>query len=194
MARKSKTQKAKASAARQAKKAEREQELLEESSSSADVKEAKASDEKSDSKNALKKVADSKEKKPAAAKGSEKKPEEKKAKKQHFQFLRDVRAELKRVTWPSRKDVAQWTGVVVAALLFFGIYVAILDNLIITPALVGVSSIETPAAIEQTTDDSSSASDTSSGPVEGDLATTVADEPTADAETDGGEASEGSEG
>ena len=38
----------------------------------------------------------------------------------------------RRVTWPTRTDVLRWSGVVVVALLFFGIFVALLDNVIIT--------------------------------------------------------------
>ena len=67
--------------------------------------------------------------------------EEKKQKKTRFKFLKDVRAEMKRVTWPTRQDVIRWSGVVVGALLFFGIYVAILDNLIITPGLVALTGL-----------------------------------------------------
>ena len=67
--------------------------------------------------------------------------EEKKPKKTRFKFLKDVRAEMKRVTWPTRQDVIRWSGVVVGALLFFGIYVAILDNLIITPGLVALTGL-----------------------------------------------------
>ncbi len=48
---------------------------------------------------------------------------------------------MKRVTWPTRTDVLRWTGVVVVALLFFGVFVALLDNAIITPLLVLISGI-----------------------------------------------------
>lgn len=48
---------------------------------------------------------------------------------------------MKRVTWPSRQDVLRWSVVVVAALLFFGIYVAVLDNGIITPLLFLISGL-----------------------------------------------------
>ena len=65
---------------------------------------------------------------------------EEKPKKKRFQFIKDVRAEMKRVTWPTRTDVIRWSGVVVGALVFFGVYVAILDNLI-TPALVLLSGL-----------------------------------------------------
>ncbi len=64
-----------------------------------------------------------------------------KPKKVRFQFLKDVRAEMKRVTWPTRTDVIRWSGVVVGALVFFGVYVAVLDNLIITPALIALSGL-----------------------------------------------------
>ena len=67
--------------------------------------------------------------------------EKAKPKKQRFKFLKEVRSELKRVTWPTRNEVLRWTGVVVGALLFFGIFVAVLDNLIVTPIVVGISSI-----------------------------------------------------
>lgn len=66
---------------------------------------------------------------------------EDKPKKVRFQFLHDVRAEMKRVTWPSRTDVIRWSGVVVGALVFFGVYVAVLDNVIITPALVALTGL-----------------------------------------------------
>ena len=83
------------------------------------------------------------EKKEAAKKQQSSAPAKKEAKpkKVRFQFLRDVRAELKRVTWPTRTDVIRWSGVVVGALVFFGVYVAVLDNLIVTPALLALTSL-----------------------------------------------------
>ena len=131
MAKKSKTQRAKASAARQARKAqaaEREANAVE-----ATVEEAAP-----EKKGLFKSKAKSADAKPA------KKAEEKKAakpKKQRFKFLREVKAELKRVTWPTRPEVLRWTGVVVAALVFFGVFVAVLDNLIITPLMVALPGI-----------------------------------------------------
>ena len=74
-------------------------------------------------------------------KGSTTKTTTQKPKKTRFQFLKDVKAEMTRVTWPSRQDVARWSGVVVGALVFFGVYVAILDNVIVTPALVALSGL-----------------------------------------------------
>ncbi len=133
MAKKSKTQRAKASAARQARKEARATEETTAAVETAEATEApkkklfsKTSDEESKS---IAKQEKSAEKKPA------------KAKKSRFQFLKDVRSEMKRVTWPSKQDVARWSLVVVVALLFFGIYVAVLDNAIITPILYGISGL-----------------------------------------------------
>lgn len=136
MAKKSKTQRAKASAARQQRKAERGQEGLSEEKQTTEIVEEKpkkgffkkSSDEKS--------AAESSE-----SKKSVKKIEEKKPKKKRFKFFHDVRAEMKRVTWPTRVDVVRWSGVVVMALLFFGVFVALLDNVVITPLLILISGI-----------------------------------------------------
>ena len=119
MAKKSKTQRAKASAARQARKVQAAE--LEAKGISAEEVEA--------------------QKKAEAANQEKKAVEKAKPKKQRFKFLKEVRSELKRVTWPTRNEVLRWTGVVVGALLFFGIFVAVLDNLIVTPIVVGISSI-----------------------------------------------------
>ena len=134
MAKKSKTQRAKASAARQRRKAEREQEALN------PTVEAAPAEEEEPKRTLFKKSDDDK-----AAQGSEPKKSPKKAeakpKKKRFQFFRDVKTEMKRVTWPTRTDVLRWSGVVVVALLFFGVFVAVLDNAIITPLLVLVSGL-----------------------------------------------------
>jgi len=42
-------------------------------------------------------------------------------------FLRDVKAEIKKVTWPSRNEVKSTTIVVILATIFFGIYLYTLD-------------------------------------------------------------------
>ncbi len=134
MAKKSKTQRAKASAARQQRKIAREQAAQ----NPQPVKAEAAEGEKKTSlfkKSAEGKSASSSEGSKPAKKSAEK------PKKKRFQFFRDVKAEMKRVTWPTRTDVLRWSGVVVVALLFFGVFVAILDNAIITPLLVLISGI-----------------------------------------------------
>lgn len=146
MARKSKTQKAKASAARQARKAEKErlEEIAEQQGDTSPAMES--SEKKADSKGGI--LKKSNENADAGSKPSKSSKEEKKApKKSRFQFFRDVRSELKRVTWPSKVDVLRWSGVVVGALVFFGVFVAILDNLIVTPLLVLISGAD-PSTID----------------------------------------------
>ena len=131
MAKKSKTQRAKASAARAARK---EQALKEEAAAKANKK-AEKSDAAVDGGKQAKASAKAVEKK------VEKAPEKKPAKKRRFGFLKDVRSELKRVTWPTKQDVLRWSVVVVVALVFFGVYVAVLDNVVITPLLIAISGL-----------------------------------------------------
>ena len=131
MAKKSKTQKAKASAARQQRKANRE---LEEQNP---TPVAEATEEKKGG--LFKKGSEDKSASSNDTAKSSKKDD--KPKKKRFQFFSDVKSEMKRVTWPTRTDVLRWSGVVVVALLFFGIFVALLDNVIITPLLVFISGI-----------------------------------------------------
>ena len=137
MAQKSKTQRAKASAARAARKQARELESQKE-------QEAQSVADGSSKKTKTSLFKKSEESKPAqAASSAEKKQkkEEKKPTKERFVFLKEVRSEMKRVTWPTKQEVLRWSVVVVAALLFFGVYVALLDNAIVTPLLVLVSSL-----------------------------------------------------
>jgi len=46
-------------------------------------------------------------------------------------FLTEVRHEMKRVTWPSRKEVYATTVVVIATSVFFGIYLFALDSILL---------------------------------------------------------------
>ena len=134
MAHKSKTQRAKASVAKANKKDRLEREEAAQ----------RVAQESTDSEGASKvaRAESSKEtKEQAKAQQAAAVKKESKPKKSRFQFLKDVRSELKHVTWPSRQDVIRWSGVVVGALLFFGIYIAILDNLVVTPALIGLSGL-----------------------------------------------------
>ncbi|NTV80285.1 MAG: preprotein translocase subunit SecE [Candidatus Aminicenantes bacterium] len=47
--------------------------------------------------------------------------------KRFVNFLRDVRSELKKVTWPSKNEVVNTTIVVIAATVFFGFYLFFMD-------------------------------------------------------------------
>jgi len=47
--------------------------------------------------------------------------------KRFIPFLKEVRAEIKKVTWPSRNEVYSTTIVVVIATFFFGFYLFFMD-------------------------------------------------------------------
>ncbi len=47
--------------------------------------------------------------------------------KRFYSFLKEVRAELKKVTWPSRNEVYTTTIVVIMAAIFFGFYLFFMD-------------------------------------------------------------------
>jgi preprotein translocase subunit SecE len=44
------------------------------------------------------------------------------------QFLREVKTELKKVTWPSRKDTLAGTAVVLVAVFIIGFFLGIVDS------------------------------------------------------------------
>ena len=45
------------------------------------------------------------------------------------QFFRDVRAEMKRVSWPSFKEVKNTTIITLVAVIFFAIYLFLVDRI-----------------------------------------------------------------
>jgi preprotein translocase subunit SecE len=47
-----------------------------------------------------------------------------------MQFVRDVRLELKKVTWPTRSEVVSTTVVVMIAVVFFAAFLWAVDNLL----------------------------------------------------------------
>ena len=49
--------------------------------------------------------------------------------KRFIRFLKDTKAELKKVTWPSRNEVYSTTIVVIIATVFFGFYLFFMDVL-----------------------------------------------------------------
>ena len=117
MAKKSKTQRAKASARRAEKRdaAEEVVRLAENGESTTEESSSTAKAKKATTKESV--LSKSTEKKPAKEPG------------RIVTFLKGVRSEMRRVTWPTRTDVIRWSGVVVGALLFFGVFVFILDNI-----------------------------------------------------------------
>jgi preprotein translocase subunit SecE len=47
--------------------------------------------------------------------------------KRFWPFIKEARAELKKVTWPSRSEVYSTTIVVIIAVIFFGFYLFFMD-------------------------------------------------------------------
>jgi len=45
------------------------------------------------------------------------------------QFLRDVRAEMKRVSWPTADDVTKTTAITLVAVIFFAVYLFLVDRI-----------------------------------------------------------------
>ena len=45
------------------------------------------------------------------------------------QFLRDVRAEMKRVSWPTAKEVKNTTIITLVAVIFFAVYLFLVDRI-----------------------------------------------------------------
>jgi preprotein translocase subunit SecE len=46
---------------------------------------------------------------------------------QAVDFLRDVRGELKKITWPTRKETLASTAVVIVAVLIISVYLGLVD-------------------------------------------------------------------
>lgn len=48
-------------------------------------------------------------------------------------YCKAVKSEMQRVVWPTRKELVNASVIVVGALIFFGVIIAIIDNVIIVP-------------------------------------------------------------
>jgi len=44
-----------------------------------------------------------------------------------IQFFRQVKQEIKKVTWPTRKDLVNYTLIVLAFMVFMGVVIGLLD-------------------------------------------------------------------
>ena len=73
--------------------------------------------------NAVQKESVSSEKKAKAPKKKEKKPNP------VLRWLKDLKGELKKVTWPTPKDVVKNVGIVILCVLIVGIFIWVFDFL-----------------------------------------------------------------
>lgn len=47
-----------------------------------------------------------------------------------IKFFQEVRLEMKKVTWPSRKEVTGSTGVIIITVIIVALYLGIIDNIL----------------------------------------------------------------
>ena len=78
-------------------------------------------------------------------KKAEKKPEKKPDKKpglfrRFFNYLAEVRSELRRVTWPSKEELKSYSVAIIAMLIVFGVVIWLVDSGIVA-ALVGYTGL-----------------------------------------------------
>lgn len=48
-------------------------------------------------------------------------------------YCKAVKVEMQRVVWPTRQELVNASLIVIGAIVFFGVYIAIIDNIIIIP-------------------------------------------------------------
>ena len=53
--------------------------------------------------------------------------------KRFVNYCKSVKIEMQRVVWPTRKELLNASLIVVGALIFFGIFIAIIDNIVGVP-------------------------------------------------------------
>lgn len=53
---------------------------------------------------------------------------DKKPKAQFGKYLRETKAEMKKVSWPTRKELQQHTGVVLTSIVIIGAYLWVIDT------------------------------------------------------------------
>ena len=56
-------------------------------------------------------------------------------------FIEDVKAEMKRVSWPNKSELIKWSIIVLVVLIFFSLFTLFVDNFIATPLLYWISGI-----------------------------------------------------
>ncbi len=50
-----------------------------------------------------------------------------------FAYVKNVKSEMQRVVWPTRPELINASLIVLGALIFFGVFIAIMDNVVIVP-------------------------------------------------------------
>ena len=93
-------------------------------------------DNKADAKKAQAKQADAKKaakKKKKEKKGKDGKPAKPNIFQRFIIYCKDVKSELQRVVWPTKRELINASLIVIGAIIFFGVLIAIIDNIIVIP-------------------------------------------------------------
>ena len=94
---------------------------------SADKKDAKSADKKDAKTSERKSAKEAKAAEKKSAKSSKQAQKKPSIFKRIFAYFKNVRLEIKRTTWPTRNEVFRMSLIVVGALLFFGVFIFIMD-------------------------------------------------------------------
>jgi len=84
-------------------------------------------DEKTPAKAAKAQAKPQKKEQPKAAKSAKQPPKKPSVFRRILTYFKNVRLEIKRTTWPSRNEVLRMSLIVVGALIFFGVFIFIMD-------------------------------------------------------------------
>ena len=66
-------------------------------------------------------------------KGKDGKPAKEGIFRRFVNWCKSVKVEMQRVVWPTRKELVNASLIVVGAIIFFGVYIAIIDNIVVIP-------------------------------------------------------------
>lgn len=69
----------------------------------------------------------------AKAKAAEKKQKKPGIFSRFIDYCKAVKSELQRVVWPTRQELVNASLIVVGAIIFFGVFIAIFDNIVVFP-------------------------------------------------------------
>ena len=69
----------------------------------------------------------------AKAKAEEKKQKKPGIFRRFANYCKAVKAEMQRVVWPTKQELVNASLIVIGAIVFFGVFIAIVDNIVIIP-------------------------------------------------------------
>ena len=95
-----------------------------------------------------KKASDEEGKEDTPKKEKSKKAKKGKHEKNEKPFIAEVADEVKRVTWPTKPEIAKWSVIVIAAVTFFTAFTMVSDNFLVMPAMYFISGLRESGAFD----------------------------------------------